>query len=1171
MDSRVVSQTAQFEERGSGASFSAAPWQNEMYANSPVGKLEHLVDGGKPGYLQVNADTARAATPAELDHSHLGGYHFGSLAITNGPPASPAYPPVHAPELRNPIVGLHSASDFQSEDYSSQPHRKSWMEHEESGNRFEPNRSSFSAARTESALKMEYRSTSDGSSIVIEQLPDPRVLNRLSRQVKEPVVKLAELINADEEDIDLSVDESKISGMYQHSRNGSTQSRVSMASQYLADIPASPFETDSPAPENGNFASYAAQEAHGDDESSLSLSTSSVVHNSMARQGDNSTLEPKSVQELDMSGIPIPGRKPFINSRPSHAQSDDSGYSSAFDMESGAVTKNNSFIDSSMPVIGSRGPEPYVSYTDGNRPVSRDMREEYDQHQPPPVPIHNQPSSGSPVSTSFPNLDPRVPSGNAMDCQYTRPQSRGWASPSMTALEDSLRQTYEPKSTSPLASKSMQNLLDANQSAFSASAGSVSSAAGTTKRVKSERRKSIKNVFGLFSRSSDGKNDDLKNNPANKSSLGANNISRVSLVSVKSEKLLSKSGEPRKKLQKKKSQRLAANYGAGSRSQSSLVPSIPADMRRRLDEREGRDVYVDMPTTIGVPYEATQRAEPPMFQQVTLNTSTRQLPQPPNSQSQEMLANGGKNPERRFSLSLLTSKRPRSSANLPQELEPESKTTEGRPSSDSINDNDYPSGYIISGALMNDSVLGMSPYDLGVMHPTHPPNAFGHGDPRGPPSPGHFQQQPHGRRPQPPTQGPGGPHLSRPMGPGGPGRPMSYYGRQPPPRRIMQVVGEGAAAGSAMGEGIYVDVYEGRSMSMRSASGGSMRIPSNGTVVRPKSSFISNGPPRMDSPSNLAAGNGYPYPQMRTTSNSSMKRMSMPVHAAGMNQFRSSPDLRDDSFNRNSRFSQPPRSPRIDEHGESFFAAPVPVTRFNSFTGFHAPPPIPSPTPNGSRNSSYGPPQSTRLGDGDYLQRPVSRSSSIMSGRSTGTAGPRPYPGPAQNRNSMMSMESLSNTVGSGPYPSLPRPGPPPNSYAYDPRSNNRMSGVPLPGPRSAPKQRPMSTMMMGMATNDPGHYPQPPFYGNSQYGPRPPISPRSPTSGSFGPRPISGHSMRSTSGISQRSTSGYGPQGDMPMYRPRPEFHHIGRPTSSSHQYGGGMSDMPRGPPMLAQAGERA
>ncbi len=299
----MASQVAQIEAVGP---YPQPTWQPNLLA-SPLGRLEHLGDRSKPNKNSFMGD-GRSVTPVDLGYSHIGSLNFGSLAITNGPPVSPA-PPIKAKTVDAIRPEARVTTPMSEEYHTPYEWRSSWAESSDvdaAGYR-PPHFMATQVSqilRSESPLKQEARTRSNGS-VELEQVPEPRTLYRLSKQAIEPVVRLAELINADESDLlDLETETPDVSGIYSHSRHGSTHSAISLASQYIADIPASPFEGPSPKLENREFV----------------LEPESVQHEPMGH-----TRKPsRGNVTVEIGVIEIPVKK-----RPSQSQSDDSGYSSA--------------------------------------------------------------------------------------------------------------------------------------------------------------------------------------------------------------------------------------------------------------------------------------------------------------------------------------------------------------------------------------------------------------------------------------------------------------------------------------------------------------------------------------------------------------------------------------------------------------------------------------------------------------------------------------------------------------------------------------------------------------------------------------------------------------------------------------------------------------------------
>ncbi len=289
-----------------------------------------------------------------------------------------------------------------------------------------------------------------------------------------------------------------------------------------------------------------------------------------------------------------------------------------FDSEGEPATGNNSFlmgndtpldlslissIDTSSVADGLD--QSFASYTkESESPISGEQQMDY-SHYHSTLPMHSPNHQAiSPVSPDCPSFPPPPPPDQSPK-RMPRPKSHHNLYYGNTEAGVSSQAPFESSGPKEQASKSMHNLLDVKNPDFSKSSSSVGSE--SMRRAKSEKRKSILNVFGLFGSSEKVMPAATENG---KQSASVNNMSRISLVSAKSEKA-TKGDKPPRKLQKK-SGRPVSSYAGAAPFDIGMVPPVPAALKKRLTEREDPDAS----TTIGVPYELTQRSKTPMIQDV---------------------------------------------------------------------------------------------------------------------------------------------------------------------------------------------------------------------------------------------------------------------------------------------------------------------------------------------------------------------------------------------------------------------------------------------------------------------------------------------------------------------------------------------------------------------------
>jgi hypothetical protein len=1155
MGARIAQQVAKFERPPTSVPTVPAGWKTEV-----SGKAQQKID------YKANVPNmgANGESSANLDYSHNGSMNFDSQ---HGVPAVPPHM-TNTGEKRAVDSRLNSAMSFRSEEYyTPDEYPRSWRDSDES------NGQSNLAINEMYSQSQSMRPHSRGdippsNPIQIEQLPPPQVLNRLSKHTNEPVLKLAELINADDESLDLDNSYlSKPDGFYTHSRDGSTHSAISLAEDYKSDIPASPFEMESPEPNTGSFPNESGISIAGIVSRDLTSDTRDFqpAMHSDSRPVTSRTMRTSELAEVsDSAELP---RMPSVKSRPSQSQSDDSGYSSAntslgfdyqydYDPRNGSYARANgssSPLDASIVSLDASNGYPYPNeYTTSNQPVDG-----YIQYQNP---ARTQTRDVSPITAEeaiYLQQAPAPTPRKNLRNPKTRPKSHHELSYAPSTSSVPLPGDIKPK----YASRSQNDLLN------SALTKSISSLGLTEqpKRSKStdKRKKSLRNVFGLF-RKSEKPEEKPKSSLTVLMSNKSANQSRISVMSTRSDKTTGGKDGSRtpRKLQKKKSRPLTG-YSSAAASKSELMPEIPTDLQQRFGEREGLGGEEQMPTTIGMSYDGMQRSKTPMMHgngEQTTNLPNRPLPAVPGlyenipqarPRPQETLSNAAKNPDKRFSLNRLRSK------SSPQAIDDEATS---RLSDDFIDETEFPTGYFSSVPMVNgpDGFSG-SPYDVAMMMQQRgaPPMPKRHSMmnysnmPRVPPIPGRFSQY----GPPPPRGSGSRAFRQQGMGPGAPGpgpsqraRPMSYHGvvrTVSGQRRRMEVLGETDEDGYGSNIGVrpiddsmlepsepslsrtpsYASYRGDRSERRRSDFG--MAVTSPGSEASLPLGYDPFSQGAISGPGPASFHSGYPT---RMSSNGSAKRMSMPIQ-----YHKSNPDLREE-MKRNSIIGLPmnhmsvsPRSPHLEA------------------SSYRGPPRTGSPhmDPNSAPNfapyfAPNFPPRSPHVEGNDYLgasnSRPISRSSSIRSSRSIGTRGPRPYPGsvgPSSRTPSMasMMMDSINTHIGGGPYPTLPgreeRDSLPDkvNPYAWQPRSGPQMDGAypSLPTQtqmrshdyQNMGRPRPKSAMMMGgnVDLSNSGYYP--PNHRDSYAGPYPNTgqkmssmqrnsSIRSYTSERWGQRPLS-------------------------------------------------------------------
>lgn len=345
-----------------------------MLGSSPLSILEDLGDKKILKPLKEEAPSpVRAGTPIDLEYSHTGTLRIGSLVVTNGIPASPG--PSLAETIRQSVIlslerkreeeyftaeesgtELDSTTDkVDAAGLDINPQSKEIFDSDNTDNILEsPSRhpsatkSKAPRPRSGSPLKKELRqvsNTSDEDNSPILSPLEHQTPTQLSTVVPTQSITLSELMKAGEEGDPASTEEPP--RPFYHSRNDSTNSAESLASEYQKDLPDSPFSPLSPAADPNIIVPFGPLDLNESFEEDPSLvddverevkSATPLSHHLFPVTPMENYLIPAYfdedvTQKTALGSHPpvpaaIPVKSSSLKSRPSQTKSD-SGYSSA--------------------------------------------------------------------------------------------------------------------------------------------------------------------------------------------------------------------------------------------------------------------------------------------------------------------------------------------------------------------------------------------------------------------------------------------------------------------------------------------------------------------------------------------------------------------------------------------------------------------------------------------------------------------------------------------------------------------------------------------------------------------------------------------------------------------------------------------------------------------------